>query len=287
MRLADRNLLVDLIPKLFERANFENLIKRIGQPDALDEIPGNASFRDAAIFIVDRAIAGLWIGPLVDAIRADFPARIELQGIDAAATDDAAESPAGDDDDRSPPPPPPPVPRWWRRAFVLPAASACVAAVVTVLAIKMWPGEDEPAQNDAGLGAATADAPRRPSPPRPRPADAAVDAPPDARAPRGDGGLLIRPDRIRPDMIRPDMIRVVDPVSRLRAGLTFPIGKCQAASWFGPENDGSLEVIKASCSCATGPNTAAAVIARYASIAELPDRDTVARKLKAIGAACP
>jgi hypothetical protein len=81
MKLDHRNLLIDIIPDLLARANFENLIRGIGQTDVLHEVPGEASYREAVTFILDAAIERGWAKPLLEALVKEFPNRSELTPV--------------------------------------------------------------------------------------------------------------------------------------------------------------------------------------------------------------
>jgi hypothetical protein len=83
LELQNRNILVDVIPRLYgqARANFENLVKKIGQAAVLAQMPGGASFADAAVFIVDAGDQVGWVKQLVAELLVAFPGRAELETV--------------------------------------------------------------------------------------------------------------------------------------------------------------------------------------------------------------
>jgi hypothetical protein len=82
MLLEHRNLLIDAIPRIIgNRVNFDNLLRAIGQAAILAEIAGGASYKEAATFVVDAAIARGWIQALVTKLVQDFPNTAELDAV--------------------------------------------------------------------------------------------------------------------------------------------------------------------------------------------------------------
>ncbi len=84
MRLEHRNLLIDIIPKLLARLDFENLVRAVGQTAVLNRVPGGASYDQAATFIVVAASEEDWVADLNDRLAAQFPNRNEFGVIKAA-----------------------------------------------------------------------------------------------------------------------------------------------------------------------------------------------------------
>ena len=285
MKLEHRNLLCDLIPKLFERRNFENLIKRVGQPDVLDDVPGDASFNEATCFIVDRAISGGWGPALVTAIREEFPARPELAGLDVSTPPSDPKPEHRDKPERRDDTPV--VAPWWKKPAVLPAGVGVLGIGITLLVLKMCSSGGSEAPADAAVVATTSDAPPRPPPPPPPRTDAGAVAPPrDARIvlPIRDGG--IRPFPIDPHRIDPHHVLEPTVIAKLKQGQSFPIGKCNAATWTGPKKVGTVNIVYASCTCANSTKTGPFEVARYTDEAHLPAAVQVTLKLKSIGARC-
>jgi hypothetical protein len=87
MRLEHRNLLIDIIPKLLVRLDFENLVRAVGQAAVLNRVAGGASYDQATNFIVVAASEEGWVAALNDQLAARFPNRSEFVDIKKALAD--------------------------------------------------------------------------------------------------------------------------------------------------------------------------------------------------------
>ena len=83
MRLEHRNLLIDIIPKLLSRLDFENLVRAVGHAGVLNRLSTGLSYDQATNFIIDAASEEGWVADLIDRLAAQFPNRSEFSVIKA------------------------------------------------------------------------------------------------------------------------------------------------------------------------------------------------------------